>query len=140
MKKICNIVIFTLSVLTLCGGCRSWGIPEGDVPDSLVGPSETEDTDLMELKDAEAAMCGAIVRTMIRNGHVSERVPLAFTLMSTEPQESFVSLLTGTDLIWICGEDSAKYLLDSKMEKNVWYLRLKKKDGTVLMEKTLKHR
>ena len=124
----------------LFSGC-SWGLPEGEVPESLIGENHklTENT-AMELNDAEAAMCGAVVRVLIRKGHVSERTPIAFTLTSTAPQESFVSLLTGTDLIWVCGVDSAKYLLDSKVSEGEWHLRMLKKDGTVLLEKRLKYR
>ena len=127
-------------ICLICSGCTS-GLPEGEVPGSLVGEQATGTEDgVMELRTAEAAMCGAIVRTLIQRGYSPERVPIAFTISSAGNQRNFVELMTGTDLIRICGDYEAKYLLDSKLENGSWNLKLIKKDGTILLKKHIRYR
>ena len=126
----------TLSVLCLACGCSS--LPEGEVPPSLVGETPPEQESLSQ-KDAEAAMCGAIVRTLVRLGHSSERTPLAFTIASSPQRTEFVSLLTGTNMILFSRADSSKYLVDSRLKDGVWTLQLTKKDGSILLAKTVKY-
>jgi hypothetical protein len=125
----------------ISGGCVS-GLPEGEVPDSLVGDQKimTAEENAVELHTAEAAMCGAIVRVLIQRGYSPERIPVAFTMTSSGGQGNFVDLMTGTDMIRICGNYEAKYLLDSKLENGVWTLKLMKKDGSILMQKIIRYR
>ena len=127
-----------LAAVLFSAGCTA-ALPDGEVPESLVGEHIPE-RKILSQKDAEAAMCGAIVRALVRLGHASERTPLSFTVSSSPQRTEFVSLLTGTNMIWFCGADSAKYLVESKLEDGVWSLRLTKKDGSVILSKTVSYR
>ena len=129
------LLLFPLFLLFGCVGT----LPEGVVPESLVGNQPVSDG-TVSFKDAEAAMCGAVVRTLVRLGHSAERTPIAFTQDSPPQDPAFVTLLTGTDMILVCGEASAKYLMASKTENGIWELSLQKKDGTVLMKKSIRFR
>lgn len=134
--KITFAITGPLAAVCILCGCSS--LPDGEVPPSLVGETVRAEEDLLQ-KDAEAAMCGAVVRSFVRLGHGSDRTPLAFTKDSSPQRKEFVSLLTGTNMIWFCGEDSAKYLLDSKLEDGIWTLKMLKKDGTVIFSKTVRY-
>ena len=93
------------------------------------------------MKDAEAAMSGAIVRTFIRNGLSTRQVPVIFTATSSKQNRSFVNLLYSTGMIqFVSSSRTADFLIDSRLEKGVWVLRLVKPDGTVVMKKTVKYR
>ena len=130
--------LFAVTMSVFCLVCSCSTLPEGDVPPSLVGEIPPEQESLSQ-KDAEAAMCGAIVRTLVRLGHSSERTPLAFTIASSPQRTEFVSLLTGTNMILFSRTDSAKYLVDSKLKDGAWTLQLTKKDGTILLAKTVRY-
>ena len=141
VKKSYVIVLFLIVGLFLTSGCL-WFLPEGEVPPNLVGEQNTQaEPDAVPLKDAEAAMSGAIVRTFIRNGLSAQQVPVAFTETSTQQNRSFVNLLYSTGMIKIVPSSrTAVFLIDSRLEKGVWVLRLVKPDGTVTMKKTVKYR
>jgi hypothetical protein len=134
------IFLFLLAGLFLTSGCL-WFLPEGEVPPNLVGEQNTQAApDAVPLKDAEAAMSGAIVRTFIRNGLSTQQVPVAFTETSTKQNPSFVNLLYSTGMICIVPSSrTAVFLIDSRLDKGVWVLRLVKPDGTVVMKKTVKY-
>lgn len=134
--KLLFFACFILITAVAGSGCSWLFLPDGEVPDSLTGQEVPEE--VISQDKAEAAMCGAIVRTLVRLGHSSERTAIAFSKDSTLQRTHFVSLLTGTDMVWFCGEDSAKYLLESKISEGNWNIVLKKKDGTVLLNKALK--
>ena len=134
----CKECFLILCCILLCG-CMGT-LPEGEVPESLVGTQMTDDSDSVPLKDAEASMSGAIVRALVRSGHSSERVPMAFTENSQIQNGSFVQLLHGTGMIRIGKPAFAVYFIESQMKNGVWNLRLLKKDGTVMMKKTVKYR
>lgn len=138
MKNAARIAIFSVGLM-FCSGCI-WSLPEGDVPKTLVGEENKKiKDDSLPLKDAEAAMSGAIIRTMIRKGHSSKQVPLAFH--SAENQHSsFRKLLESTGMIRFSKQDSALYLIESQIKNGIWKLRLVKKDGTVILSKTVKYR
>ena len=135
------IFLFLITGLFLTSGCL-WFLPEGEVPPNLVGEQNTQAApDAVPLKDAEAAMSGAIVRTFIRNGLSTQQIPVAFTETSTKQNSSFVSLLYSTGMIYIVPSSrTAVFLIDSRLDKGVWTLRLVKPDGTVVMKKTVKYR
>ena len=93
------------------------------------------------LKDAEAAMSGAIVRTLIRNGFSTQQVPMAFTETSTQTAHTFQNLLYSTGMIRVVRSKSAAvFLIYSRQENGVWVLRILKPDGTIVMKKTVKYR
>ena len=135
------IFLFLIAGVFLTSGCL-WFLPEGEVPPNLVGEQNTQAApDAVPLKDAEAAMSGAIVRTFIRNGLSTQQVPVAFTETSTQQNRSFVNLLYSTGMIQFTHSSrTAVFLIDSRLEKGVWVLRLVKPDGTVVMKKTVKYR
>ncbi len=137
MKYCWKKSVFLLGLVFLCG-CT--GLPEGEVPESLVGSQNGNETGSMTINDAEAAMSGAIVRTLVRIGHSADRTPMAFTENSTPQSSSFVKLLHGTDMVQIGKAASASYLIESRQEKGTWTLRILKKDGTILLKKTVKYR
>ena len=130
---------FLFAILFCSTGCL-WILPGGDVPPNLVGEGNGKKDDTVPLKDAEAAMSGAIVRALIRNGFSAERVPIAFHYTSTKQNDSFMKVLFGTGMMNFTNYESALFLIDSRLEKGVWELRLLKKDGTVVTKKTVKYR
>ena len=140
-KKSYIIFLFLFAGVFLSTGCL-WFLPEGEVPPNLVGEQNTKvDTDALPLKDAEAAMSGAIVRTLIRNGFSTQQVPMAFTETSTQTAHTFKNLLYSTGMIRVVRSKSAAvFLIYSRQENGVWVLRILKPDGTVVMKKTVKYR
>ena len=141
VKKSYIVFLFLIAGLFLTSGCL-WFLPEGEVPPNLVGEQNTQaEPDAVPLKDAEAAMSGAIVRTFIRNGLSTRQVPVIFTATSSKQNRSFVNLLYSTGMIqFVSSSRTADFLIDSRLEKGVWVLRLVKPDGTVVMKKTVKYR
>ena len=141
VKKSYIVFLFLIAGLFLTSGCL-WFLPEGEVPPNLVGEQNTQAApDAVPLKDAEAAMSGAIVRTFIRNGLSTRQVPVIFTATSSKQNRSFVNLLYSTGMIqFVSSSRTADFLIDSRLEKGVWVLRLVKPDGTVVMKKTVKYR
>ena len=141
VKKSYIVFLFLIAGLFLTSGCL-WFLPEGEVPPNLVGEQNTQaEPDAVPLKDAEAAMSGAIVRTFIRNGLSTRQIPVIFTATSSKQNRSFVNLLYSTGMIqFISSSRTADFLIDSRLEKGVWVLRLVKPDGTVVMKKTVKYR
>ena len=141
VKKSYIVFLFLIAGLFLSSGCL-WFLPEGEVPPNLVGEQNTQaEPDAVPLKDAEAAMSGAIVRTFIRNGLSTRQVPVIFTATSSKQNRSFVNLLYSTGMIqFVSSSRTADFLIDSRLEKGVWVLRLVKPDGTVVMKKMVKYR
>ena len=141
VKKSYIVFLFLIAGLFLTSGCL-WFLPEGEVPPNLVGEQNTQaEPDAVPLKDAEAAMSGAIVRTFIRNGFSTRQVPVIFTATSSKQNRSFVNLLYSTGMIqFVSSSRTADFLIDSRLEKGVWVLRLVKPDGTVVMKKMVKYR
>ena len=141
VKKNYIVFLFLIAGLFLTSGCL-WFLPEGEVPPNLVGEQNTQaEPDAVPLKDAEAAMSGAIVRTFIRNGFSTRQVPVIFTATSSKQNRSFVNLLYSTGMIqFVSSSRTADFLIDSRLEKGVWVLRLVKPDGTVVMKKMVKYR
>ena len=140
MKFSTPLFLILLTGLFLSSGCI-WFVPEGDVPPNLVGEQNTKPPeDAVPLKDAEAAMSGAIVRTLIRNGFSAEQVPVAFSKSSTNQYRSFIQLLHSTGMIRFVRPENAVFIIDSRLENGVWNLQLLKKNGTPALKKTVKYR
>lgn len=138
--KTSYISLFILTAGMLCSTGCLWVLPDGEVPPDLVGTQNTEKEESVPLNDAEAAMSGAIVRTLIRNGHSAESVPMAFHVTSTKQNRTFLNLLHSTGMVRIVKPDAALYLIDSYQKNGVWELRVLKKNGAVLLKKTVKYR
>ena len=135
-----SFFLILLTGLFLSSGCI-WFVPEGEVPPDLVGEQNTKPPeDSVPLKDAEAAMSGAIVRTLIRNGHSTDTVPMAFHITSSKQNQTFLELLSSTGMVRIVKPEAALYLIDSYQKNGVWELRVLKKNGTVLLKKMVKYR
>ena len=84
--------------------------------------------------------CGAIVRSLIRNGHSAEVVPVAFHVTSTKQSQNFLNLLYSTGMIRVVKMENAVFLIDSFLKNGVWELRLLRKNGSVVMKKTVRYR
>ena len=135
-----SLFLILLTGLLLSSGCI-WFVPEGEVPSELVGEQNTKPPEeTVPLKEAEAAMSGAIVRTLIRNGHSTDSVPMAFHVTSTKQNRTFLNLLHSTGMVRIVKPDAALYLIDSYQKNGVWELRVLKKNGAVILKKTVKYR
>ena len=138
MKKSYFIFFLFLAGLLCSTGCL-WILPDGDVPPNLVGDGNTGNEDTVPLKDAEAAMSGAVVRTLIRNGYSTAAVPVAFHVTSTKPDQTFLKLLQSTGMIRIVKPDTAFLQIRSRQKNGIWELELLKNNGAVIMKKTVKY-
>ena len=140
LKKSYIAFAFLFTTLFLSTGCI-WFLPEGDVPPNLVGEQNTKiESDTVPLKDAEAAMSGAVVRALIRNGYSTQQVPMVFAKTSTPQNRSFVNLLFSTGMVWFTNSKSnAVFLLDSRLQNGVWELRMLKPNGEITLKKTVKY-
>lgn len=139
MKKSYFFFLILTAGLFCSTGCL-WILPDGEVPPDLVGEQNVKSEDSVPLKDAEAAMCGAIVRSLIRNGHSAEVVPVAFHVTSTKQSQNFLNLLYSTGMIRVVKMENAVFLIDSFLKNGVWELRLLRKNGSVVMKKTVRYR